>query len=191
MREWTTLTANPRSTLKDGRLKFHDRGTSGEDTGALGAATHCGGETSVRVGRRRRQSSRALRFGCRFCSYSSDKKTDVRVHERTHTGERPFHCHLCPRKFSHKSNLTKHLRCHSGEKPFRCPICCKSLGRKTDLRRHVAAHASESPDPGLVRRPRVAADAREEPSSGEELRSAPPDFRGHGERTAEGWVPAR
>ncbi|KAH3858967.1 uncharacterized protein LOC127871725 [Dreissena polymorpha] len=49
-------------------------------------------------------------FKCQFCEKEFREKTNLKVHLRTHTGERPFKCFLCGKDFSHSSNLKQHER---------------------------------------------------------------------------------
>lgn len=102
---------------------------------------------------------------CKYCSKEYTRKDGLILHERRHTGERPFSCTYCEKKFSstsarnkhiqihekrwshvcsycgqgfvHKPNFEYHvLKCHTGEFPFPCDKCDKKFVRKQDLQRH-------------------------------------------------------
>lgn len=52
------------------------------------------------------------RYKCRFCPKVEHFPSKLALHERIHTGERPFKCHICGKGFSDKSNMKKHMAIH-------------------------------------------------------------------------------
>lgn len=53
---------------------------------------------------------------CSYCGRSFSNSSNLTVHIRRHTGERPFSCEFCDAKFPRSSDLQCHRRTHTGEK---------------------------------------------------------------------------
>ena len=64
------------------------------------------GKTEVPKKKKRKESTKQHK--CQFCEYKSSRISNVIVHQRTHTKEKPFKCKHCLYETSHKSNLMCH-----------------------------------------------------------------------------------
>ncbi|XP_073453867.1 uncharacterized protein [Aquarana catesbeiana] len=84
-------------------------------------------------------------FPCPECGKCFKWKSNLNVHRRTHTGEKPYSCPECGKRFTQKSHLLIHQRSHTGEKPFSCPKCGKCFAWKSLLIRHWRSHKQNSP----------------------------------------------
>ena len=67
---------------------------------------------------KKRQKVRA--FQCNQCAWSSYGKVDLKLHKRTHTGERPYKCDKCDQTFTQSAHLSLHRKKHlNGTKKFK------------------------------------------------------------------------
>ncbi|XP_007936498.1 sal-like protein 4 [Orycteropus afer afer] len=81
---------------------------------------------------------------CLICHRVLSCQSSLKMHYRTHTGERPFQCKICGRAFSTKGNLKTHLGVHrtntSVKTQHSCPICQKKFTNAVMLQQHIRMH---------------------------------------------------
>ncbi|XP_029391455.1 replication initiator 1 isoform X4 [Mus pahari] len=121
--------------------------TPAEAPALLHSCTDCG--RSFRLERflrlHQRQHTGERPFACTECGKNFGKKTHLVAHSRVHSGERPFACEECGRRFSQGSHLAAHRRDHAPERPFVCPDCGKAFRHKPYLAAHRRIHTGEKP----------------------------------------------
>ncbi|ELK15379.1 Sal-like protein 1 [Pteropus alecto] len=81
---------------------------------------------------------------CIICHRVLSCQSALKMHYRTHTGERPFKCKICGRAFTTKGNLKTHYSVHRAVPPLRvqhsCPICQKKFTNAVVLQQHIRMH---------------------------------------------------
>ncbi|CAH6776732.1 Sall4 [Phodopus roborovskii] len=81
---------------------------------------------------------------CLICHRVLSCQSSLKMHYRTHTGERPFQCKICGRAFSTKGNLKTHLGVHRTNTAVKtqhsCPICQKKFTNAVMLQQHIRMH---------------------------------------------------
>ncbi|XP_054580275.1 sal-like protein 4 isoform X1 [Eptesicus fuscus] len=81
---------------------------------------------------------------CLICHRVLSCQSSLKMHYRTHTGERPFRCKICDRAFSTKGNLKTHFGVHRTNTSIKtqhsCPICQKKFTNAVMLQQHIRMH---------------------------------------------------
>ncbi|CAL1285887.1 unnamed protein product [Larinioides sclopetarius] len=93
------------------------------------------------------QESGLLSF-CRFCSYSTAYKGNLKTHMLVHTGERKYACNICQKSFSLKepeSGTVTLQTTEMGVAYHHCSYCSYSTPYKTTLKNHLRLHTGERP----------------------------------------------
>ncbi|MEQ2210190.1 hypothetical protein XENOCAPTIV_009623 [Xenoophorus captivus] len=103
---------------------------------------------------------------CVICHRVLSCQSSLKMHYRTHTGERPYKCKICGRAFSTKGNLKAHYGVHRANTPLKmqhsCPICQKKFTNAVVLQQHIRMHmGGQIPNTPMTENQYEAAEAME------------------------------
>ncbi|CAK1587975.1 unnamed protein product [Parnassius mnemosyne] len=77
---------------------------------------------------------------CSYCDYKASNAEQVKIHERLHTGEKPYVCKECGAGFHRKSSYLQHIAIHLPEKTVQCTQCPARFKSATLMRIHASRH---------------------------------------------------
>ncbi|KAG6934179.1 zinc finger protein 99, partial [Chelydra serpentina] len=82
-------------------------------------------------------------YKCEQCNYITYVLSNLKLHTRIHTGEKPHSCDTCQKKFRTSGHLNRHKLVHLKMKHLKCKNCDYSTDKWQSLKWHVASHSDE------------------------------------------------
>ena len=80
---------------------------------------------------------------CVDCGKYYKNPNTLRMHQKIHTGLRPFTCDVCNKSFWRKDVLGEHFKAHKNQSNYVCQQCGKSFCRRFSLQAHAMSHTPD------------------------------------------------
>lgn len=86
-----------------------------------------------------KKESRQRNDTCEYCGKVFKNCSNLTVHRRSHTGEKPYKCELCSYACAQSSKLTRHMKTHGrmGKDVYRCRFCDMPFSVPSTLEKHM------------------------------------------------------
>ncbi|XP_022186983.2 zinc finger protein 2-like [Nilaparvata lugens] len=94
------------------------------------------------------QGNIPVKWTCKTCHKHLSSRKSWFIHQRLHTGERPYTCHICGKGFITSHTLMKHMVIHQAVRPYTCHTCGKGFNQKASLQRHEKTHCQSQSEWG-------------------------------------------
>merc|ERR1712223_1380574 len=84
-------------------------------------------------------TGRARNNTCEYCGKVFKNCSNLTVHRRSHTGEKPYKCQMCNYACAQSSKLTRHMKTHGrmGKDIYKCRFCSMPFSVASTLEKHM------------------------------------------------------
>ncbi|KAG7488863.1 hypothetical protein MATL_G00039030 [Megalops atlanticus] len=84
-------------------------------------------------------------YKCVQCGKYYNWETNLKRHQRIHSGENPWKCNQCGKYFDRESYLKRHQSIHLADQTYKCIQCGKNYKSLSHLKGHCSVHSDDNP----------------------------------------------
>lgn len=104
----------------------------------------------------RLHSREFLKFSCTICTKRFRYERELDIHQRMHSGSKPYHCGFCNKSFTQLGNQRSHVRRHFVRHGFvkfptensifaaKCVLCNETFNDGVSMEAHTKVHISDA-----------------------------------------------